>query len=65
METPKEQFKTLILRLLGDKDHERLLEIAAKVEKSHRKESSHEIESRLAEWRVLHVCLALLGVLLY
>lgn len=44
METPKEQFKTLILRLLGDKDHERVLEIAAKVEKSHRKESSHEIE---------------------
>ena len=47
VETPKEQFKTLILRLLGDKDHERVLQIVAKVEKANREESTREIESRV------------------
>ena len=33
MELLKDHFKDLVLRLLGDKDHERVLDIVSKVEK--------------------------------
>ena len=35
----KDHFTDLVMRLLGDKDHERVLEIVCKVEKSNRKNS--------------------------
>ena len=35
---PKEQFHSLILRLIGDKDHDKVLDIVSKVEKSYKKQ---------------------------
>ena len=37
--TSKRRFKSLIMRLLGDKDHKKVLDIVTKVEKSFRKNS--------------------------
>ena len=36
---PHDQLKSLILRLLGDKDHEKVFDIGAKVEKHYRRNS--------------------------
>ena len=33
MDVPKDQFRSLLLRLIGDKDHENVLDIVSKVEK--------------------------------
>jgi hypothetical protein len=37
LDLPKEQFQLLIRRLLGDKDHDKILDIVAKVEKTFQK----------------------------
>jgi RNA polymerase-interacting CarD/CdnL/TRCF family regulator len=39
VDLPKEQFHTLILRLLGDKDHDKILDIVSKVEKNFQKQA--------------------------
>ena len=39
MDSFKDHFKDLGMRLLGDKDHEKVLYIMCKVEKSHRRKS--------------------------
>ena len=39
VDSSKYHFKDLVMRLLGDKDHERVLDIVCKVEKSNRKKS--------------------------
>ena len=39
MVVPNDQLKSLILRLLGDKDHEKVFDITAKVEKHYRRNS--------------------------
>ena len=39
MDLSKEHFKDLVTHLLGDKDHEKVLDIVCKVEKSNRKKS--------------------------
>ena len=39
MDSSKDHFKDLVMRLLGDKHHERVLDIVCKVEKSNRKKS--------------------------
>ena len=36
MDLPKDQFQSLLLRLIGDKDHEKVLDIVSKVEKHYR-----------------------------
>ena len=36
---PHDQLKSLILRLVGDKDHEKVFDITAKVEKRYRRNS--------------------------
>ena len=33
---PRDQFRSLVLRLLGDKDHEKIFDCVAKVEKHYR-----------------------------
>ena len=39
MDLPKHQFRSLLLRLIGDKDHEKVLDIVSKVEKHYRRDS--------------------------
>ena len=39
VDSSKDHFKDLVTRLLGDKDHEKILDIVCKVEKLHRKKS--------------------------
>ena len=39
VDSSKDHFKDLVMRLQGDKDHERVLDIVCKVEKSNRKKS--------------------------
>lgn len=39
MDLPKDQFRTLVLRLLGDKDHERVFDIVLKVDKQFKRGS--------------------------
>ena len=39
VDSSKDHFKDLVMRLLGDKDHEKVLDIVCKVEKSNRKKS--------------------------
>ena len=39
MDVPHDQLKSLILRLLGDKDHEKVFYVVAKVEKHYRRNS--------------------------
>ena len=45
--TSKDHFKYLVMRLLGDKDHEKVLDIVAKVEKSHWKASREGVNKGL------------------
>lgn len=49
IEMPKEQFRQLLLRLVGDKDHERVLDVVTKVEKAYNKQS--KADSRPAPYR--------------
>jgi len=46
VDSSKDHFKDLVMRLLGDKDHEKVLDIVCKVEKSNRKRSRPEREDR-------------------
>lgn len=39
-DVPHDQLKSLILRFLGDKDHEKVFDVVAKVEKRYRRNSS-------------------------
>ena len=39
VDSSKHHFKDFVMRLLGDKDHEKVLDIVCKVEKSNRKKS--------------------------
>ena len=39
MDLPKDQFRSLLLRLIGDKDHEKVLDIVSKVEKHYCQDS--------------------------
>ena len=39
VDSSKDHFKDLAMRLLGDKDHEKVLYVVCKVEKSHRRKS--------------------------
>ena len=50
VDSSKDRFKDLVLRLLGDKDHEKVLYIVCKVEKSHRGRGRIEVPV----WHVLH-----------
>ena len=38
MDLPKDQFRSLLLRLIGDKDHEKVLDIVSKVGKHYRRD---------------------------
>ena len=51
VDSSKDHFKDLVMRLLGDKDHERVLDIVCKVEKLNRKNSR---EMEVPGWHVLH-----------
>ena len=46
VDSSKDHFKDLVMRLLGDKDHEKVLDILCKVEKSNRKKSRPERKER-------------------
>ena len=39
MDVPHDQLKSLIPRLLGDKDHEKVFDVVVKVEKHYRRNS--------------------------
>ena len=43
MDSSKDHFKDLVMRLPGDKDNEKVLDIVCKVEKSRREIKSREI----------------------
>lgn len=38
MDLPKDQFRSLLLRLIGDMDYENVLDIVSKVEKHYRRD---------------------------
>ena len=46
MDLPKDQFQSLLLRLIGDEDHEKVLDIVFKVEKHYRRDGRGKLERR-------------------
>ena len=46
MELSKDHFKDLVMRLLGDKDHEKVLDIVSQVEKKSNRKKPQEKEDR-------------------
>ena len=53
VDSSKDHFKDLVMRLLGDKSHEKVLFIVCKVENSHRRKS-REKGVEVPVWHVLH-----------
>jgi uncharacterized protein (UPF0128 family) len=51
IDIPKEQFRHLLMRLVGDKDHEKVLDVLRKVEKECNRQSGNRAEARPAPYR--------------
>ncbi|CAH3157185.1 unnamed protein product [Pocillopora meandrina] len=50
LDVPRDQFRSLVLRLLGDKDHEKIFDCVAKVEKHYRSRDRAGTAAEIISW---------------